>query len=274
VIDVFIVLVVMALELENISRKTILRTSRDIPDPSLSSHTITNLSKCYVYLLACLSDITIKGCEECVIVTGVCKSLLSVESCSNCKIISISKAVKIEESNDTTFYLCTNTRPVLTVGNNRLLFAPYNTYYSQLDVHIQTAQIKTGMKENLWNSPMDYTRARAASLSIARRDRSQSRTEEKEKSYSLLKLDDFTNFVVPFHLPGNTKANPIELPHEYAAALEKKSKVICDLRTSLLNLPNTSKEHARRAIEMKFQEWLVESGNVQQLNDLVNFKLQ
>lgn len=37
------------------------------------------------------------------------------------------------------------------------------------------------MKENLWNSPMDYTRARAASLSIARRDRLQSRTAADEK---------------------------------------------------------------------------------------------
>lgn len=85
----------------------------------------------------------------------------------------------------------------MTVGNNRIIFAPYNTFYSQLDVripllvlavtfidpsaYIQTALIKTGLKENLWNSPMDYTRARAASLSIARRDRLQSRTAAEEK---------------------------------------------------------------------------------------------
>jgi len=218
---------------------------------------------------------TIKGCEDCVIVSGVCKSLLSVEGCSNCKIISISKAIKIEETNDTTFYLCTNTRPVLTLGNSRLLFAPYNTYYSQIDVHIQAAQIKIGLKENLWNSPMDYTRARAASLSIARRDRTVGRTaDEKEKSYSLLKPDEFTPFVVPFHLPGNTKANPIEIPFEYTQALENKSKAVSDLRASLINLPHASKDHIRRAVEIKFQEWLVESGNIQQVNDLVNFKLQ
>lgn len=46
-----------ALELENISHTTILRTSRDIGDPTLSNHTINNLNKCYVYLLACLSGI-------------------------------------------------------------------------------------------------------------------------------------------------------------------------------------------------------------------------
>jgi len=265
----------MALELENISRTTILRTSRDIGDPTLSNHSITNLNKCYVYLLACLSDIMIKGCEDCVIVTGVCKNLLSVENCSNCKIIAISKAIRIEESNDTTFYLCVNTRPVLTVGNNRLIFAPYNTFYSQIDAHIQTALIKTGLKENLWNSPMDYTRARAASLSIARRDRLQSRTsaEEKDKSYSVMKPVDFTPFVVPFQFPGNTKANPVELPHEFFAALEKKSKDVNDLRASMTNLPNTTKEHVRKAVENKFQEWLRESGNIQQVNDLVNFKL-
>jgi len=264
----------MALELENITRTTILRTTRDIGDPTLSNHSITNLNKCYVYLLACLSDIMIKGCEDCVIVTGVCKNLLSVENCSNCKIIAISKAIRIEESNDTTFYLCVNTRPVLTVGNNRLIFAPYNTYYSQVDVHIQTALIKTGLKENLWNSPMDYTRARAASLSIARRNPSRTSTEEKERSYSVMKPADFTPFVVPFHLPGNTKENPVELPPEFTGAVEKKSKDVLDLRASLKNLPNSTKEHVRKAVEMKFQEWLIESGNIQQVNDLVNFKLQ
>lgn len=44
--------------------------------------------------------------------------------------------IAYRESNDTTFYLCVNTRPVLTVGNNRLIFAPYNTFYSQIDVRI------------------------------------------------------------------------------------------------------------------------------------------
>jgi len=265
----------MPLELDNITRKTILRTSKDIPDPTLSNHTITNLNKCYVYLLTYLSDITIKGCVECVIVTGVCKNLLSVERCSDCKIISISKALRIEETNDTTFYLCTNTRPVLTVGNTRLIFAPYNTYYSQVDIDIQAGLIKTGLKENLWNSPMDYTRARAASLSIARRDRVQSRvsSEEKEKSYSLLKPDDFVPFVVPFQVAGNSKENPIELPPEYYAALQQKTKAVCDLRTSLSNLPDNSKDQTKKAIEKKFQEWLVESGNVQQVIDLAHFKL-
>jgi len=266
----------MPLELENLSRKTILRTASDIPDPFLSTHTITNLDNCNIYLLACLSDISIKGCEECVIVTGVCKNLLNVERCSNCKIVALSKAIRIEESTDTTFYICTNTRPVLTMGNSRIVFAPYNTYYSQIDTHIQTALIKTGLKENLWNSPMDYTRARAASLSIARRDRNASRTssEEKEKSYSLLKPDDFAPFVVPFHLPGNTTCNPVELPLEYIEAVEKKVKAVSDLRASLQALPNSSRDQIRKAIEAKFQEWLVESGNIEQITDLVNFKFQ
>jgi len=264
----------MPLRIENLSRKTILRTSRDLFDPTSADHTLQELTNCYIYILASLAEIAIRGCESCVIITGV-TTTLTVENCNACKIISITKTLKVQETSDTTFHLCVNTRPVLTRRNFNLKFAPYNTFYSQLETHITLAGVKTSLKDNFWNDPMDFVRARAASMSMAR-DAAKAGNTETEKtpeySFTLLSPEEFLPLVVPFNLPGTTKANPIKLPIEYSTALEKRTKAMSNIKEIISHLVEEEKELLRNQIGDKFQEWLVESGNIQQINDLLDFK--
>jgi len=258
--------------LDNLVRKTVLRTARDFDNPS-SPFLISNARHCYVYILACLSEITIKDCTDSFIVTGVARSVV-IENCSRCIIISISKALKIQSSSELTIHTCVNTRPVMTMGNSNVILAPYNTYYSQLDSHIQEMDIKTGLKENLWSSPMDYNRARSVSLLIANKMPNTALLEEKVHTYSIMSPDEFTPFSVPFQLPGTTKANPIELPPEFTLSLQRRALSILDLKKQIEAVPDPNKEELKKMIEEKFRGWLVQSGNIDQVNDLINFHLQ
>jgi len=258
--------------LDSLVRKTVLRTARDFDAPATTPLLISNLKQCYVYILACLAEITIKDCSDSLIVAGVARSVV-IENCVRCTVISISKSLKIQGCSESIVHACVNTKPVLSYNSN-ITLAPYNTFYSQLDSHISQMGISTSLKDNLWSSPIDFNRTKSVSMLIANKAPNLALEEKSPPSYSILEPDDFTPFVVPFQLPGTTKANPVELPVEYIQALQRKAKRINMLKSTIAAVPDGIRDEVRRNIEDKFREWLVQSGNIDQVNDLINFHLQ
>jgi len=260
--------------LDNLNRKTVLRTARDFDAPATTPLLISNLRHCYVYILACLAEITIKECSDSVIVAGVAR-MVTLENCTRCTVISITKSIKIQGCVDSTVHACVNTKPVLAHGNSGITLAPYNTFYSQLDAHIQQMGINTGLKDNFWNAPVDFTRTKSVTLLATNKVPNVALLEEKQPaSYLFMNPDDFSPFVVPFQLPGNTKTNPVELATEYSQALQRKAKRVNLLKGAIASVPEALKDEVRRDIEDKFREWMVQSGNIDQVNDLINFHLQ
>ncbi len=82
--------------------------------------------------------------------------------------------------------------------------------------------ISTKLGENVWNTPMDYTRARAVSMLIAKPSAALLEGNKQSMyfyiclfiwgvlylaaySYTIMEPEDFFPFVVPFQLPGHTK---------------------------------------------------------------------
>jgi len=55
--------------------------------------------------------------------------------------------------NNTTFNLCTPTRPVILPGNEGLLLAPYHTHYPALEEHLH-GPWGVPIEPNLWNDPL------------------------------------------------------------------------------------------------------------------------
>lgn len=254
--------------LDNLTRKTVLRTARDFDGPDTTPLLISNLRHCYVYILACLAEIKITECVDSIIVAGVTR-MVTLENCVGCTVISITRATKIQGCSHTIAHMCVNTRPVLTL-NSSLVLAPYNSFYSQLDAHIQQMGIKTALQENLWNQPTEVKRKQSVSVMVNRK----ALDEKPVTTYTLMDPNDFSPFVVPFQLPGHTKANPVELPIEYTEALRRKTERINSLKSMIQAVPDASKDQFRTVIEEKFREWLVQSGNIDQVNDLINFHLQ
>jgi len=92
--------------------------------------------------------------------------------------------------------------------------------------------------------------------------------------YKILDPEEFYTFVVPFLIKGKTKSNPCELPSKYLKSLVTKSNAVHKLHKSIqqTNVDNKTKAHLLYLVESKFQEWLKETDNIRQINDLINLK--
>ncbi|EAL66907.1 tubulin binding cofactor C domain-containing protein [Dictyostelium discoideum AX4] len=92
--------------------------------------------------------------------------------------------------------------------------------------------------------------------------------------YSILDAEEFFPFTVPFLIKGKTKNNPCELPLNYVKCLASKTNSVHSLHKLIQQTTNDPKTKATllHLIESKFQEWLVETDNIRQINDLINMK--
>eukprot|EP01132_Coremiostelium_polycephalum_P009893 gene9893-12135_t len=70
------------------------------------------------------------------------------------------------------------------------------------------------------------------------------------------------------------KSNPCELPPKYANSLSSKSESVNSLHKFIHQSTNDQKtrSHILHLVETKFQEWLMETDNIRQINDLINMK--
>eukprot|EP01113_Clastostelium_recurvatum_P048027 TRINITY_DN8653_c0_g1_i2.p1 TRINITY_DN8653_c0_g1~~TRINITY_DN8653_c0_g1_i2.p1 ORF type:complete len:146 (-),score=42.01 TRINITY_DN8653_c0_g1_i2:36-473(-) len=126
--------------------------------------------------------------------------------------------------------------------------------------------------------------------------------EDADSPVSILPPEDFAPFVVPFVTPSSSSArriapsplsqttttttattpsststtitttNPFQLPPPYSDTLKRKSTAVTSLRTTLAEGADpASKSFLQKAIDAKFQEWLIETGHINQVNDLLSF---
>ncbi len=167
--------------------------------------------------------------------------------------------------------------------SDSLQFGPYNTHYSLLEQHLQQSGLQTDLTSNCWDQIL-----------------SSNQIQCKPSNISITPPKDFHAFAVPFilHEGGTTvqkehntadgvQHNPIELPEEYTKALQTTKSVLVSLRQAIedARLRPVEQEDLQRQIETKFQvqhlnqevrshcqEWLVESGNIQQIQDLMRLE--
>eukprot|EP01113_Clastostelium_recurvatum_P048028 TRINITY_DN8653_c0_g1_i3.p1 TRINITY_DN8653_c0_g1~~TRINITY_DN8653_c0_g1_i3.p1 ORF type:complete len:223 (-),score=36.12 TRINITY_DN8653_c0_g1_i3:93-761(-) len=213
------------------------------------------------------NTVTIEGCEGTTII--VAAHSLTIKNCINC-----------------TIHLCCANLPVLEGVNRDIKLAPYNTFYSTLGEHLTRADIPTTIDANMWQYPVDSNN-RPIML------------EDADSPVSILPPEDFAPFVVPFVTSSSSSArriapsplsqttatatapstsstvtstNPFQLPPTYSDALKRKSSAVTSLRTTLAEGADpASKSFLQKAIDAKFQEWLIETGHINQVNDLLSF---
>ncbi|KAL9651879.1 hypothetical protein ABK040_000225 [Willaertia magna] len=88
-----------------------------------------------------LQTICIKNCKDCTIVLGPVRNMIHVTNCNNIKLICPTNAIKIYNCINCQFYLCCNNPPLLFTTNENLKFAPFNTFYKNLQQQIDDSNI-------------------------------------------------------------------------------------------------------------------------------------
>lgn len=206
----------------------------------------------YIYILCPLRAVTVENCHNSTIVLGVTKTAVNVIGCDSCSFFAVCDRVSISGCSNCSFHLCTPTRPVILPGNEKLVLAPYYTYYPTLEEHLK-GPWGVPTDPNLWNDPLVLV------------------SEETFTVYRELSPQDFFTFTIPFSMKGSTDGPPIPLPKKYEKALKERERAINNWY-QLVKTSSLSKEQRRQLqkdVQERFQVWLAESGHATQLNGLV-----
>eukprot|EP00052_Salpingoeca_macrocollata_P030063 m.312668 g.312668 ORF g.312668 m.312668 type:complete len:127 (-) comp23048_c0_seq36:2132-2512(-) len=89
-------------------------------------------------------------------------------------------------------------------------------------------------------------------------------------SCSLMPVNDFHYFSIPFVMDGATTHNPCHMPDVYAAALQDHLMSFKHLRERLqdADMDEQAKTQFSSAVQTRFMEWLTEHGHTRELSDL------
>eukprot|EP00871_Galdieria_phlegrea_P001043 jgi/Galph1/193/GphlegSOOS_G4949.1 len=239
------------LELSQLSRCTVLRSGTEEEPLNRRDVRIRNCQEAYVYLLNGMNRISIESCSDCTIFIGAA-FCVSMTSCERMKLVAASRFLRITNVVDTTSYLCVNHRPGLLGDNRGLRFAPFNAFYPSLEEHMRIVGVEAA--SNHWNEPFVIEGSTNPLPSVA----------------SILPPDQLTPFAVPvYYNDGQTKKNPVTLPKEYLEAAEEKTSAVDALRALVRHSQTHEHVNLERTIQFYFRDWLISSGNIRQIHDLV-----
>ncbi|XP_019421404.1 PREDICTED: TBCC domain-containing protein 1-like isoform X2 [Lupinus angustifolius] len=161
-----------------------------------------------------------------------------------------------------TVYGCSDATIVLgAVGK----VAPYNTFYSQLEEHMNEVGILPTV--NRWDEPLalgmvDHHDSLSHPAGVS---------DVQAETATRVDPDQFTNFVIPNWLggesTGSTENNPFTLPDAYMASQLRNQKNLGEIRQLLREAPleESRKKELSSALHVYFKDWLYASGNIRQL---------
>ena len=223
-----------------------------------ASFKISKCSQTSFYITSILPHTLLSGCVNCTIAMGSVSGLLYIDRCEQCQIVAMCSGVVISNSRNVTLFICSNTPPVLNLGDgNQTLenvkIAPYNSHYSTLEEHVTASGLNPKM--NLWKCNIP-----------------QSMILPSDQFYSVaFPIAPQTTAVI------TTRTNPCPLPKEYADALTTRvqtfNQVSSSLQSAYKQLDAAGRhdlaEALRAKVQSMFLDWVYESGQAKPLMEIM-----
>ncbi|KAL0383734.1 UNVERIFIED_CONTAM: hypothetical protein Scaly_0660700 [Sesamum calycinum] len=214
--------------IEGISKSSYIKQASDLKGTSVK---VVNCHESVIYILAPLRYATVYGCSDATIVLGAVGKRMSI-------------------------LLGVNQQPLMVGDNHKLQVAPFNTFYSQLEEHMN--QVGVDPNINRWDEPV--------ALGVVDPHDSLSHpagvSDVQTESATRLDPDQYTNFVIPNWLgsdqAGSTKDNPFPLPDAYLASQQKNHKNLVEVKQILreTQLEESRKRELSTALHACFKDWL------------------
>ncbi|CDP20019.1 unnamed protein product [Coffea canephora] len=251
--------------IEGISKSSYVKHASDLKGTSLKASYVINCHESVIYILAPLRYATVYGCSDATIVLGAVGKAVRVEHCERVHVIAAAKRICIANCRECVFFLGVNQQPLIVGDNHKLQVAPYNTYYSQLEEHMN--QVGVVPTVNRWDQPL--------ALGVVDPHDSLSHpagvSEVQAESAICLDPDQFTNFMIPNwfggEAVGSTKDNPFPLPDAYMVSQQRNHKNLGEIKHILkeTQLEESRKRELSSTLHACFKDWLYASGNIRQL---------
>ena len=268
--------------LNQVYKTTLIRSTQDLCPTAASQEEawaqmeqqwmrIQQCSDSFIYITGPLARVVISGCSNCTILIAAA-SLVTIESCERLKVTVGCRRLHVTNSVDSTLYILTNRHPILLGENHDLVLAPFNALMSECLTFWR--RLRIDRSRNRWAEPLWLSRS-ANSVILS------GGGETGVPGQSLMAPNHFFCVTVPSQapLPSSlvaSQANPCPLPPAYASALQHKHKQVLDLRKDIAETQavgaGANKQVLHKAIQAKFKEWLVSSGNMRQVQDLIHME--
>jgi len=226
---------------------------------------VGNCHDSVIYILAPLRYATIYGCSDATIVLGAVGKAVRVEHCERVHVIAAAKRICIANCRECVFFLGVNRRPLIVGDNHKLQVAPYNTFYSQLEEHMNQVGIQATIIK--WDDPV--------ALGVVDPHDSLSHpagvSDVQAESATRLDPDQFTTFLIPNWFEGessgSTESNPFQLPDVYMSSQLRNHNNLGEMKQILreTQLEESRKRELSTALHVYFKDWLYASGNIRQL---------
>ncbi|XP_076857573.1 TBCC domain-containing protein 1 [Brachyhypopomus gauderio] len=232
-------------------KQTLAKDSEKLSDANVKLH---RCSEAFIYLLSPLRSVTLDKCRNCTVVLGPVETSVHVQSCECVRLVCVAARLTVAASSHCTVHILTPTRPLILPGNVALTLGPFHTHYPALEDHM--ASVGLAVVPNLWDRPLLFG-GDGPALDPA--------------SYRILPPAEFCPLVVPFQMEGDTCEVPGGLPLDYQQAVEACEQRVQDWQ-KMVKDAHLNKEQRRQfqvLVEQKFHEWLLETGQRQELDSLL-----
>jgi len=237
-----------------------------VPDPTTFEAVDLKLTNCQdsvIYLLGCFRNVTVLACSNCTIVLGTVSRVASIEHCDHVKVVVAGRQVLLSNTNDSQCYMSVSSPPLFLRDNHNIQVAPHGSPFAHLEHFLRASGID--VSKNYWNA--------GKSVPLF--------SSDQESSHSvpgmvLMNPKDFLPITIPVLSAADEGSLGAQcaLPAPFMQSLQSKYQVVTDMRQRILELglDEGKQKDLKAAIQVRFKDWLVASGNIRQVNDLIRIE--
>ncbi|CAN9498511.1 unnamed protein product [Ophioblennius macclurei] len=251
--------------MSQVLNQTLAKTSDKLTGANIKIHRCCDA---FIYLLSPLRSVSVDKCRDSTVVLGPVETSVHMHSCQNVRLVCVAGRVAVGASSRCTVHALTPTRPLLLPGNSDLTLGPFHTFYPSLEDHM--ASVGLAVVPNLWDQPLLMGTDGLAALNASSAS-STSFVSTAADCYRLLPPADFHMLAVPFQMEGDTCEVPGGLPAPYQEAVDEKRRKIQSWQRTVTEarLSKEQKRQFQEMVEIKFQEWLCDTGHRKELYSLI-----
>ncbi|XP_028992771.1 TBCC domain-containing protein 1 [Betta splendens] len=238
--------------MSQVFKQTLAKSSDKLTGANIKIH---RCSEAFIYLLSPLRSVSLDKCHDSTVVLGPVETSVHIHGCQNVRLVCVAGRVAVGASSHCTIHVLTPTNPLLLPGNTDITLGPFHTFYPSLEDHMATVGL--AVVPNLWDQPLLLG--------------AEGLINPDPACYRLLPPAQFHSMVVPFQMEGDTCEVPGELPPEYQASLDEKQRRIQNWQRTVMEarLNQEQKRQFQELVEVRFHEWLLETGHRQELDSLI-----
>lgn len=268
---------------------------------------IENCSDCQIYILRPVRYALIRGCHRCTIVASSVEKYATIETCDNSVITAACSRVRVVNCVEMCCYIYSKKQPVIAGDCRDITLAPYQITYPLLARDLYHASLISTefppettkgwiymsanaihQPPNLWNEPVliDVVNPRDVD-SLHSEEKVQydvsSKEHNSQSQIGLVPPEDFHFQSVPWFgvddganmLHDYPQRPVIEVPEAYKVSVSKKAEIAKEVHGDLQKASEELSEDAyaelQAAVQGHFREWLVNTGSVRSVSNLVRY---